>query len=118
MPKVSKQDANTTTTVRWSPGTTRSTEKRSVRTFKQDIDATLLLKGPPDVSVIALTGSRAEREARPSPSMATSRSQPRGHAFYVPPGHLQRAESGTEYSSSAAEGDGRGRTTDDGEHAG
>src|SRR6184192_1554817 len=66
-------------------------------TFKQDIDSTPLLKGLPDDQChcphwgyvlkgrVTFTVDGQEEVLEP------------GDAFYVPPGHLQRAEAGTEY---------------------
>jgi len=66
-------------------------------TFKQDIDSTPMLKGLPDdqchcphwgyvlKGTVTFTIDGQEEVLRP------------GDAFYVPPGHLQRAEAGTEY---------------------
>ena len=65
--------------------------------FKQDIDSTPMLKGLPDdqchcphwgyvlKGTVTFTIDGQEEVLRP------------GDAFYVPPGHLQRAEAGTEY---------------------
>src|SRR4026207_247070 len=66
-------------------------------TFKQDIDSTPLLKGLPNdqchcphwgyvlSGTVTFTVDGQEEAFGP------------GDAFYVPPGHLQRAEAGTEY---------------------
>jgi glyoxylate utilization-related uncharacterized protein len=66
-------------------------------TFKQDIDSTPLLKGLPNdqchcphwgyvlSGCVTFTVNGQEEAFTP------------GDAFYVPPGHLQRAEAGTEY---------------------
>jgi mannose-6-phosphate isomerase-like protein (cupin superfamily) len=66
-------------------------------TFKQDIDSTPMLKGLPNdqchcphwgyVLKGKVTFTVDGREEAYEP----------GDAFYVPPGHLQRADSGTEY---------------------
>src|SRR5206468_8452342 len=66
-------------------------------TFKQDIDSTPMLKGLPNDQChcphwgyvlkgsVTFTVDGCEEVLRP------------GDAFYVPPGHLQRADAGTEY---------------------
>jgi mannose-6-phosphate isomerase-like protein (cupin superfamily) len=65
--------------------------------FKQDIDSTPMLKGLPDdqchcphwgyvlTGKVTFTTDGQDEVFQP------------GDAFYVPPGHLQRAEAGTEY---------------------
>jgi mannose-6-phosphate isomerase-like protein (cupin superfamily) len=65
--------------------------------FKQDVDSTPMLKGLPNdecpcphwgyVMKGSVTFTIDGREERLGP----------GDAFYIPPGHLQRAEAGTEY---------------------
>ena len=98
MPKVSKQNAKHDD---YGPVESwhEEVEGHAIEfvTFKQDIDSTPMLKGLPNdqchcphwgyVLKGRVTFTIDGREEVMEP----------GDAFYVPPGHLQRAEAGTEY---------------------
>ena len=86
-----------TTTGRWPSGARTSTGTRATSShFKQDADATPLLKGLPDdkcqcshwgyvISGRIMFGVDGREEVIEA-----------GEAYYIPPGHTQRAEAGTE----------------------
>jgi mannose-6-phosphate isomerase-like protein (cupin superfamily) len=98
MPKVSKQNANHDD---YGPVESWHDEVAGHAiefvTFNQDIDSTPMLKGLPNDQChcphwgyvlkgsVTFTVDGQEEVLKP------------GDAFYVPPGHLQRAEAGTEY---------------------
>lgn len=98
MPKVSKQDAEHDD---YGPVESwhREVDGHAIEfvTFKQDIDSAPLLKGLPDDQChcphwgyvlsgsVTFTVDGQEEVFKP------------GDAFYVPPGHLQRAAAATEY---------------------
>ena len=99
MPKVSKQSA--TKGADHGPVVDREEQLGTYTVnfveFRQDIDATPLLRGLPNDQChcphwgyvlkgrVTFTVDGSEEILEP------------GDAFYVPPGHLQRAEAGTEY---------------------
>ena len=98
MPKISKQDAKHDD---YGPVESwhEEVDGNAIEfvTFKQDIDSTPLLKGLPNDQChcphwgyvlkgrVTFTVDGRDEVLEP------------GDAFYVPPGHLQRAEAGTEY---------------------
>jgi len=66
-------------------------------TFKQDIDSTPLLRGlPGDQCTCPHSGYVLSGKVTFTVNGVEETYEP-GDAFYVPPGHLQRAEAGTEY---------------------
>jgi hypothetical protein len=66
-------------------------------TFKQDIDSTPLLKGlPGDECTCPHWGYVLEGRVTFTVDGRDETFEP-GDAFFMPPGHLQRAEAGTEY---------------------
>lgn len=98
MPKISKQTAKFSDygpVEEWQ----QEVAGHSVEfvTFKEDIDSTPLLKGlPGDACTCPHWGYVLSGRVTFTIGEADETFEP-GDAFYVPPGHLQRADGGTEY---------------------